>query len=186
MPQADYHQDRGEALKRAILAALIEAADALPGIGPFLAGAGTLYRELRQVPRDLPTEARRVVRAMAGDFQAFLARETPRHADQTVALALLETLAILDEHGMSADELAREAELDAALAARLTLDRAAPRLRLLEADIADLARRLVGEYYRVLLTHRGALSQVGVPALQELLERTAGLEHLREIGRAHV
>jgi tetratricopeptide (TPR) repeat protein len=180
MPQANHQQ--GEALKRAVLAALIEAADALPGVGPFLAGAGTLYRELRQMPRDLPTEARRVVQAMARDFQAFLVQEAPRHAEQTVAVGLLETFAILSEHGLSADELTREAELDATRAARRTLDRAVDHLRLLEADIEALVRRLVGEYYSVLLTHREALDHVGVPTLRALLERTHQMERdLRDL-----
>lgn len=74
--------NRNDALKRAALAALVEAADALPSLGPLLAGAGTFYQELRRIPRDLPTEARDLVRAMAQDFRAFLAGEAPRAAGE--------------------------------------------------------------------------------------------------------
>lgn len=174
--------NRHKALKRAALAALIEAADALPGLGPLLAGAGTFYQELRRLPRDLPTEARDAVQAMAGDFQASLEREAPSAAGQTLTIALSEALAILAAHGLSDEELVRKAGLTADVAAQRTLEREASRLRLLEADVEAMARRLVEEYYRVLLSHRDALAHVGVPALETLLARTEGLEQaLREL-----
>jgi predicted DCC family thiol-disulfide oxidoreductase YuxK len=162
--------NRTEALKRAGLVGLVEAADALPGVGPLLAGAGAFYRELTQVPRDLPEDVREVVKAMAADFRAFLQREGPDHADQTVAIALAEALAILDEHGLAAAELVETAGVDATQAARRTLDAAADRLRLLDAGSEALTRRLVDAYYCVLLDHRDALAHVGVPALRELLQ----------------
>jgi hypothetical protein len=165
--------NRTEALKRAGLVGLVEAADALPGVGPLLAGA--FYSELTQVSRDLSEEVRQVVKAMAADFEGLLRQEGFDHADQTVAIALAEALAILDEHGLAAAELVETAGLDATQAARRTLEAAAGRLRLLEAEIEVLTRRLVEAYYRVLLDHRDALAHVGVPALRRLLQRTEGL-----------
>ncbi|MFQ3630441.1 hypothetical protein [Roseiflexus sp.] len=174
MPTA--RPDRDEAFKRAGLTALIEAADALPGIGPLLANLGAFYQELRRLPRDLHTEVRDVVQAMAGDFRTFLQREAPHHAEQTVAVALTEALDILAAYGLTDEALVREAGLDAAQAARLTLDRAADRLRSLETRTEALVRRLVEAYYRTYLDHREALRRVGAPALEALLARTVGLE----------
>jgi hypothetical protein len=103
MPAANrYH---GQALKRATLAALIEAAGAIPRVGPLLKSAGTFYQELAQAPRDLPDEVRQIVQDMAGDFKAFLAQESARHSDNTVEVALLETFAILAGHGLPANDL---------------------------------------------------------------------------------
>jgi hypothetical protein len=39
-----------------------------------------------------------------------------------------------------------------------------------------LAERMIEDYYHVLLRHRDAVADVGLPALQELLRRTEGLE----------
>lgn len=174
MPTA--RPDRDEAFKRAGLTALIEAADALPGIGPLLAGLGAPYQELRRLPRDLHTEVRDVVQAMAGDFRTFLQREAPHHAEQTVAVVLTGTLDILAAYGLTDTALVREAGLDAAQAARLTLDRAADRLRSLETRTEALVRRLVEVYYHACLDHRDALRRVGAPVLEALLARTVGLE----------
>jgi len=103
MPAANRYP--GQALKRATLAALIEAADALPGLGPVLAGLGTFYREMAEATRGLPADARRALQAMAADYKTFLQMEAPRHAPQTLEVALLETFAILAEHGLPANEL---------------------------------------------------------------------------------
>ncbi|HID87867.1 MAG TPA: hypothetical protein EYP55_10910, partial [Anaerolineae bacterium] len=181
-------QQQGEALKRAVLAALIEAArQRIPGVGSLWAAVETYRQEIAQASRDLPFQAREAIRAMAGDFERFFEQEAPRHAGSIVRVALAETFTILTQHGLSDEALVLEASLDAERAARLTLDRARERLRLLEADTKELVRRLVGKYYQVLLTHREALLQVGVPALQVLLDRTKGLEQgLRELAdRVH-
>jgi len=175
--------DQGRALKRAALAALIEAArQYIPGAGPLWAGVEAYRREIAQASRDLPSQAQDAIRAMADDLRRFLEREAPRHEGSAVEVALAETFAILAQHGLSDEALVREASLNAERAARLTLDRARERLRLLEADTEELVRRLVGEYYHALLTHREALLRVGVPAFQALLDRTEGLEQgLREL-----
>lgn len=112
MSEANPHH--GQALKRATLAALIKAADALPGLGPVLAGAGTFYREMAEATRDLPADARRALKEIAADYKAFLQREAPRHAPETLEVALVECFAILAEHGLPANELvSRGGYLDA-------------------------------------------------------------------------
>jgi len=154
--------DQGRALNA--LAALLEAArQYIPGVGPLWAGVETYRQEIAQATRDLPSQAQDAIRAMARDLERFLGQEAPRHGGSAVEIALAEAFAILAQHGLSDDELAAEAGLDATQATRLTLDRARERLRPLEADTEELVRRLVGEYYRALLTHREALLRVGVP-----------------------
>ena len=175
--------DQGRALKRAALAALLEAArQYIPGAGPLWAGVEAYRREIAQASRDLPSQAQDAIRAMADDLQRFLSQEVPRHGGSAVEVALAETFAILAQHGLSDEALVREASLNAERAARLTLDRARERLRLLEADTEELVRRLVGEYYHALLTHREALLRWGLPFLRTLLARTDGLErYLQEL-----
>ena len=167
--------DRAEALKRAALAALLEAADKLvPGFGPLRAG-WEAYREALQ-PDTLDGRVQAGLRKMSGDFQKLLAAELQSRPGETAALALQETLEILKEAGLSAEELVSAAGLDPERAARRTLERAAGRLRLLEEPLREVVERTVGTYYRVLLDHREAFAHVGIPALGELLRRTGGLE----------
>jgi tetratricopeptide (TPR) repeat protein len=112
---------------------------------------------------------------MRRDYRRLLEPELRGQAGDTVAIALREAIGILDESGLSPEELAAEAGLDPQKAARRVLDRAADRLGSLEEPVRALVERMVGDYYRVLLSHRDALAYVGVPALQELLRRTEGL-----------
>lgn len=180
-------QHRWEAVKRAGLAALIKAAEAIPGVGSVMAGAGTFYQEWTKTLSNLPGEAREIVQSMANDLEAFLKQEGDHHASHIVGVALVEVLAILDKHGLSSDELVTTAGLDADKAARCALDQAKDKLRLLDADIESLVRRVVKEYYCVLLKHNDAMSHVGVPALQALLDMSSCLiqitNEIREVER---
>ena len=104
--------DQGRALKRAALAALLEAArQYIPGVGPLWAGVETYRQEIAQATRDLPSQARDAIRAMARDLGQFLGQEAPRHGGSAVEVALAEAFAILAQHGLSDDELAAEAGL---------------------------------------------------------------------------
>lgn len=174
----------GQALKRATLVAFIEAAAVvIPSLGALLKAGCTFYEEVTQAIHDLPEEdARRALQRMHEDCKKFLQNETSGRARETVELALLETFAILEEQGLSDDELVTEAGLAVYEAARHTLQRAEDHLRPLEEETKAMVQRLVEEYYRVLLSHHDMLSQVGVPALRALLEQTADLEQrLRDL-----
>ena len=168
-------------LKKAGIAALVEGIKATPGVGPLLvagvAGSGAYLEGMITAP-ELPQQARDALQQLAEDYRTLLAREARNHAgDNTLELALVATLDILSRQGLTADELARDAGLDAQQAAKLTLQRAEPQLQALyDSQARALTERLVGEYYRILLGHKDALDLVGVSALQTLLARLPDYE----------
>ena len=171
----DRSRDSIRALGRAALAALLEAVkDLVPGFGPIHA-AWTAYHDALR-PEDLPDQVRDALRRMRQDYQRLLEPKLREQAGETVARALQETVGILERCGLSPEELVAEAGLDAERAARRVLDRAARELQSLDEPVWALVKRMVGDYYRVLLGHRDALAYVGVEALRELLRRTEGLE----------
>ena len=180
LPSVDHSRN----LKRATLAALIEAANAISGVGPLLAGAGAFYRELKEASGVLPDEIQQALQAMATDFRAFLKNETGKQGTKTVGQALLETLALLDRYGLSLQDLV-EADLDADKATSHTMKEGQTFLRPLDQPVQDMTRRLVTEYYRVLLGHREALNQVGVKALATLLKRLTRLEEFLSRSEGH-
>jgi tetratricopeptide (TPR) repeat protein len=170
----DRSPDRMRALGRAALALLIEAVkEIVPAFGPIQA-AWEAYRDALR-PEDLPDRVREMLQQMSWDYRRLLEPELRAQAGDTVAIALREAIGILDERGLSPEELAAEAGLDPQEAARRTRERAAHRLERLDEPARSLAERMIEDYYRVLLGHRDALAYVGVPALQELLRRTEGL-----------
>jgi hypothetical protein len=163
-----------KALGRAALALLIEAVkELIPAFGPIQA-AWEAYRDALP-PEDLPGQVREMLQNMSRDYRRLLEPELRAQAGDTVAIALREAIGILDESGLSPEELAAEAGLDPQEAARRTRERAAHRLERLDEPARSLAERMIEDYYRVLLSHRDALAYVGIPALQELLRRTEGL-----------
>jgi tetratricopeptide (TPR) repeat protein len=170
----DRSPDRMKALGRAALALLIEAVKELvPAFGPIQAAWEAYHDALR--PEDLPDRVREMLQNMRQDYRQLLEPELRAQAGETVAIALREAIGILDERGLSPEELAAEAGLDPQEAARRTRERAAHRLERLDERARSLAERMIEDYYRVLLNHRDALAYVGIPALQELLRRTEGL-----------
>jgi hypothetical protein len=170
----DRSPDRMRALRRAALALLIEAVKELvPAFGPIQAAWEAYHDALR--PEDLPDRVREMLQNMRQDYRQLLEPELRAQAGDTVAIALREAIGILDERGLSPEELAAEAGLDPQEAARRTRERAAHRLERLDEPARSLAERMIEDYYRVLLGHRDALAYVGIPALQELLRRTEGL-----------
>jgi len=170
----DRSPDRMRALGRAALALLIEAVKELvPAFGPIQAAWEAYHDALR--PKDLPRQVREMLQRMSWDYRRLLEPELPAQAGDTVAIALREAIGILDESGLSPEELAAEAGLDPQEAARRTRERAADQLERLDEPARSLAERMIEDYYRVLLSHRDALAYVGIPALQELLRRTEGL-----------
>jgi len=170
----DRSPDRMRALGRAALAGLIEVArELVPGFGPIEA-AWKAYRDALR-PEDLPRQVREMLQQMSWDYRQLLEPELRAQAGDAVAIALREAIGILDESGLSPEELAAEAGLDPQEAARRTRERAAHRLERLDEPARSLAERMIEDYYRVLLSHRDALAYVGIPALQELLRRTEGL-----------
>jgi len=171
----DRSPDRMRALGRAALALLIEAVKELvPAFGPIQA-AWEAYRDALR-PEDLPDRVREMLQQMSWDYRRLLEPELPAQAGDTVAIALREAIGILDERGLSPEELAAEAGLDPQEAARRTRERAAHRLERLDEPARSLAERMIEDYYRVLLSHRDALAYVGVEALRELLRRVKRLE----------
>jgi tetratricopeptide (TPR) repeat protein len=170
----DRSPDRMQALGRAALALLIEAVKELvPAFGPIQAAWEAYHDALR--PEDLPDRVREMLQQMSWDYRRLLEPELRAQAGDTVAIALREAIGILDESGLSPEELAAEAGLDPQEAARRTREWAAHRLERLDERARSLAERMIEDYYRVLLSHRDALAYVGIPALQELLRRTEGL-----------
>lgn len=167
------HSDRYTALKRAALAALIEAADTLSTpAGPVFAGLGTLVRELRAAKQALPQEVQDALSDLRRDYERLLRAEGSR---ASLPLALDAALGILAHHGLGPEELAA-LSLDPYRAARQTLRDGTAYPRDLDEATEELVRRLVREHYRLLLTHQRALELVGVAALAALLERTAALQ----------
>jgi|FaiFalDrversion3_1042247.scaffolds.fasta_scaffold31363_2 hypothetical protein len=78
-------------------------------------------------------------------------------AGDAVAIALWKAIGILEAHELSPEELAAEAGLDPQKAARRTRKRAADRLERLDGPVRSLPERMIGDYYRVLLSHRDVL-----------------------------
>lgn len=103
MPSNRYQ--RTEALKRAALLGLLKAVGAVPAVGNLRAGVGSFYAKWQQATNDLPARSRRTLGAMASDLNAFLTRQSTAKPEQTMAVALSESLAILPEHRLSAEEL---------------------------------------------------------------------------------
>ena len=171
---ARHHLD---ALKRAALAAFIEAANAIPVAGPLLAGAGAFVQELGQAKRDFPDPVQEAFQAMAQDFQTFLEAEARQQGAKPLDLAVQETLVLLDRHGLSPQELVATG-LDSTKATQRTLAAGEELLQPLERAVEELVERLVTEYYRVLLSHQGALEHVGVEALASLLAKSSRLEEI--------
>jgi hypothetical protein len=163
------------ALGHAALVGLIEAVrELVPAFGPIQA-AWEAYRDALH-PEDLPRQVREMLQNMRRDYRRLLEPELRAQAGDTVAIALREAIGILDESGLSPEELAAEAGLDPQEAARRTRERAAHRLERLDEPARSLVERMIEDYYRVLLGHRDALAHVGVEALRELLRRTKRLE----------
>ena len=174
-------RDRSALLKKAGISALVEGIKAVPGVGSLVVagvvGSG-VYLDGTITAPELPEQARDALRQLTEDYRELLANEARNHPDDnTLELALVATLEILATQGLSAAELARDAGLDAAEAARLTLQRADGQVQDLYDDQARaLTRRLVGDYYRILLGHKDALDLVGAPALQTILARLSDVE----------
>ena len=173
--------DRIVLLKKAGIAALVDGIKAVPGVGSLVVAGvvGTgVYLEGAIVAPELPEQARDALQQLAEDYRLLLAREARNHPDDnTLELALVATLDILSTLGLSAEALVEEAGLDADKAAQLTLQRAEQKVEaLLDSKAQDLTRRLVADYYRILLGHKEALDMVGVAALQTILARLPDFE----------
>jgi ATP-dependent RNA circularization protein (DNA/RNA ligase family) len=96
-----------QALGRAVLAGLVEAVkDLVSGAGPILAAWEAYQAALR--PEDLPSQVQEVLQRMRQDYQQLLAPELRAQAKETVTVALREAISILDEVGLSPEELATE------------------------------------------------------------------------------
>ncbi len=161
-------------LFRSGLAALVEAAKAVPGVAPLIAVAiagGSVYLEAVATAPDLPRQVRSELRSMVKNYRDMLESELKSHPnDNTPERALVATLEILAKHGLSAEELVTKVKLNVGQAGKLTLTRAKQRLNsLYDTKAQELTKRLVREYYGILLAHKEALSAVGVPALRTLL-----------------
>ena len=175
--------DQIKALKAAALTGFLEAAKAIPVAGDFIAAGGeavTAYMDAIEEMKDLPEAARGAIEALEGDYRRMLARESVPYREgkeDTLELAMLATLKIVTQYGLSAGELVNKAGLDATKAARLALDRGAVVLdELYDTDARALTRRLVGAYYVILLEHKDAFDFVAFEGLKTLLERSAELE----------
>ena len=162
MPQADRRWE--ETLKRAALAALMDAASTIPGVDPFLKAAETVHRELTAAEVSWPEQARQAVQAFAEGYRALLREEGN---PEVVEPALAETFFLLDRYALTPDALARQ-NLDAERAARRTMQAASSRLELLDEAGLSLVQRLLGTYYRVLLEHQEAWA---LPVARETLAR---------------
>ena len=163
-----------QALGRAACAALIEAVKELvPGFGAIYVAWQTFRNAFR--PDDLPGEIREMLHRMREDYERLLRPKLNAQTEEAVTIALRETFSILDEIGLSLEELINKAGLDPKQAACQTLKRAAKRLQLLDAPVRSLTERMVEDYYRVFLSHRDVVNSVSIPALQELLRRTGNL-----------
>jgi len=176
-------QDCIQLWTRVGLAALVEGAKAVPGVGSLIAaaivGAGEYLKETISAP-ELSKQARDAVRQLAHEYRELLAHEFLRHRDDnTLELALVATLEILSTQGLSADDLVGKAGLDGERAAKLTLQREQVKetlTKLYDTMAQELTKRLVREYYRILLSHKDALNHLGVEALRAILERQSDLE----------
>ena len=171
-------QDRIQLWTRVGLAALVEGAKAVPGVGSLIAaaigGAGEYLKETTSAP-ELSKQARDAVRQLAHEYRELLAHEFLRHRDDnTLELALMATLEILSTQALSANDLVRKAALDADRAAELTLQREQVKKTLnslYDTNAQELTEWLVREYYRILLSHKEAFDAVGVVALRAILTR---------------
>ncbi len=162
MPQANRRWEK--TLKRAALAALMDAASTIPGVSPFLKAAETVHRELTAAEVSWPEQARQAVQAFAEGYRALLREEGN---PEVVEPALAETFFLLDRYALTPDALARQ-NLDAERAARQTMQAASSRLELLDEAERSLVQRLLGTYYRVLLEHQEAWA---LPVARETLAR---------------
>ena len=163
-----------EALSRAARASFFEAVKLLvPSFGLIQVAWQTFQATLR--PDDLHGETREMLHRMREDYEQLLRPKLNAQTEEVVTIALRETFSILDEFGLSLEELINEAGLNPEQAARQTLKRAVKRLQLLDAPVQSLTERMVEDYYRVFLSHRDVVNSVSIPALQELLRRTENL-----------
>ena len=176
-------QDRIQLWTRVGLAALVEGAKAIPGVGSLIAAAianaGEYLKETIS-ETELPGQARDAVRQLAHEYGELIASEVRAHKDdKTLELALVATLEILSSQGFSVDDLVEKAGLDGKRAAKLTLQREQVKeklTKLYDTSAQELTKRLVREYYRILLSHKGALDHLGVEALRTILARQSDLE----------
>jgi len=163
-----------EALSRAARASFFEAVKLLvPSFGLIQVAWQTFQATLR--PDDLHGETREMLHRMREDYEQLLRPKLNAQTEEVVTIALRETFSILDEFGLSLEELINEAGLNPEQAARQTLKRAVKRLQLLDAPVQSLTERMVEDYYRVFLSHRDVVNSVSIPALQELLRRTENI-----------
>ena len=163
-----------EALSCATRASFFEAVKVLvPSFGLIQIAWQTFQATLR--PDDLHGETREMLHRMREDYEQLLRPKLNAQTEEVVTIALRETFSILDEFGLSLEELINEAGLNPEQAARQTLKRAVKRLQLLDAPVQSLTERMVEDYYRVFLSHRDVVNSVSIPALQELLRRTENL-----------
>jgi len=158
--------------------ALVNALGEIPALGPVLQAAVQAYQEALPPPT-LPEQAQRELRALAADYGQMLRAEGAGKPQETFEGALGAALDALNRYGLDGGQLA-QVDFDPDRAARLTLERAAAALDDLDEPGRALARRLVRDYYRVLLTHREAIQALSVPAFAELLQRSAALERRLE------
>ena len=176
-------RDRVQLWTRVGLAAFVEGAKAVPGVGSLLAaavaGAGEYLKETTSAS-ELPEQARGAVRQLAQDYRELIESELrSRPGDNSLELALVATLDILSAKGLSANELAGKADLDADLAARLTLQQEQVKKTLeslYDTQAQELTEKLVGEYYYILLRNKNALSYLGLDALRTILARQSDFE----------
>jgi tetratricopeptide (TPR) repeat protein len=163
-----------EALSCAARASFFEAVKLLvPSFGLIQVAWQTFQATLR--PDDLHGETREMLHRMREDYEQLLRPKLNAQTEEVVTIALRETFSILDEFGLSLEELINEAGLNPEQAARQTLKQAVKRLQLLDAPVQSLTERMVEDYYRVFLSHRDVVNSVSIPALQELLRRTENL-----------
>ncbi|NOZ29080.1 MAG: hypothetical protein GXP39_13655 [Chloroflexi bacterium] len=175
-----HNPSKGDLLKHGALAVFIEAiGNCCQPWGPRLAVLGTIVKEIMEIMDargSAPETARRAIAELADMYQERLRREMARHAQATTEVALTEAIDVLNDLGLTDDDLARRAGLDADKAARIVLDSARDRLSLLNWEEKDLTQRLVKAYYEGYLRHRDTLTRVGIPAFLLLLERLPDIE----------
>ena len=175
--------DQIKALKAAALTGFLEAAKAIPVAGDFIAAGGeavAAYMDAIEEMKDLPEAARGAIEALEGDYRRMLARESVPYREgkeDTLELAMLATLKIVMQYGLEAEALVNDVGLDAARAAQRTLERGVRVLEgLYDTEARDLTRRLVREYYVILLSRRDAFDYVAMESMKALLARSAELE----------
>ncbi len=165
MPSPD-PQEFSKHIGRALL---LEAIGQIPVLGVLTKAAWQAYQATR--PAELLTErAKNELRRMAMEYAQFLETETKSKEAEEFSRLYSATLDVINRWGLSLPQLASEAHLEPEAAARLTFERAAADLDILDHSQQQQVRRLVQEYYRLLIDNKDALESLGIPALKGLLD----------------